>query len=39
MGTFAIKADRFVLPGAMMQGGYLMVEDGMFGSWTAEEPA
>ncbi|MBM6774310.1 N-acetylglucosamine-6-phosphate deacetylase [Olsenella profusa] len=38
MRTFAIKADRFVLPGATMQGGYLAVEDGKFGTWSAEAP-
>ncbi|OUO35928.1 N-acetylglucosamine-6-phosphate deacetylase [Olsenella sp. An290] len=38
MSTFAIKADRFVLPGATMQGGYLTVTDGVFGAWTAEAP-
>ena len=38
MGTFAIKADRFVLPGATMQGGYLTIEDGVFGMWSAGEP-
>ena len=38
MATFAIAADRFVLPGATMQGGYLTVEDGVFGSWSAEAP-
>ena len=38
MSTFAIKADRFVLPGATMQGGYLTIEDGVFGSWSAEAP-
>ena len=36
MASFAISADRFVLPGAVMQGGYLMVEDGVFGTWSAE---
>ena len=36
---FAISADRFVLPGATMQGGYLTIEDGVFGSWSAEAPA
>ena len=36
---FAISADRFVLPGASMQGGYLTIEDGVFGSWSAEAPA
>ena len=38
MSTFAIKADRFVLPGATMRGGYLTVTDGVFGAWTAEAP-
>ena len=38
MATFAIKADRFVLPGATMQGGYLTIDDGVFGAWSAEEP-
>ena len=38
MSTFAIKADRFVLPGATMQGGYLTVEDGKFGMWSADAP-
>lgn len=36
---FAISADRFVLPGATMQGGYLTIEDGVFGAWSAEAPA
>ncbi len=39
MSTFAIKADRFVLAGATMQGGYLTIEDGKFGAWSAEAPA
>ena len=39
MATFAIKADRFVLPGALMQGGYLTIEDGVFGAWSADAPA
>ncbi|MBM6953856.1 N-acetylglucosamine-6-phosphate deacetylase [Enorma phocaeensis] len=38
MSTFAIKADKFVLPGATMQGGYLTVCDDVFGSWSAEAP-
>lgn len=38
MSTFAIKADKFVLPGATMQGGYLTVVDDVFGSWSAEAP-
>ena len=39
MQTFAIKADRFILPGSVAQGGYLTICDGKFGSWSAEEPA
>ena len=35
MSTFAIKADRFVLPGTTMQGGYLTVTDGKFGMLSA----
>lgn len=38
MATFAISADRFVLPGATAQGGYLKIQDGAFGIWTAERP-
>ncbi len=38
MATYAIKADRFVLPGATMQGGYLTIADGVFGSWAPEAP-
>ena len=38
MSTFAIKADRFILPGATMQGGYLTIEDGAFGMWSADQP-
>ena len=38
MSTFAIKADRFVLPGATMQGGYLTIEDGVFAGWSKEAP-
>lgn len=38
MATYAISAARFVLPGATMQGGYLTITDGVFGSWSAEAP-
>ncbi len=38
MSAFAISAARFVLPGATMQDGYLLVEDGVFGTWTPEAP-
>lgn len=38
MSTYAIKADKFYLPAAPAQGGYLIVEDDVFGMWQAEAP-
>lgn len=38
MSTYAIKADKFFLPAGPQLGGYLMVEDGIFGAWQADEP-
>lgn len=38
MSTYAIKAERFVLPGAVMGPGYLMVEEGRFGTYSAQTP-
>lgn len=38
MSTFAIKADKFVLPGGLMGPGYLVIDDGFFGSYTTEKP-
>ena len=38
MGTFAIKADKFFLPGGAVKGGYLTVDGDKFGSWSAEAP-
>jgi N-acetylglucosamine-6-phosphate deacetylase len=38
MSTYAIKADKFFLPAGPQLGGYLMVEDGVFGAWQADEP-
>lgn len=38
MSTYAIKAERFFLPAGVMRGGYLLVEDGLFGQWQAGEP-
>ena len=32
MSTYAIKADKFFLPADPQLGGYLMVEDGVFGA-------
>lgn len=39
MSTYAIKADTFFLPTRVAHGGYLMVEDGVFGAYTTEEPS
>ena len=39
MSTYAIKADKFFLPAGPLLGGYLMVEDGVFGAWQADEPS
>ncbi len=38
MSTYVIKAAKFLLPGTVMRGGYLTVEDGKFGFWSAEAP-
>jgi len=38
MSTFAVKADKFFLPGATSGPGYLLVEDGVFGHFTKEKP-
>ncbi len=38
MSAFAIKADRFVLPGSVAGPGYLVVEDGVFGLFSADKP-
>ena len=39
MSMYAIKADKFFLPAGPQLGGYLMVENGVFGTWQAEEPS
>lgn len=39
MSTYALSNAHFVLPGRVMDGGYLTVVDGHFGSWQAQEPA
>ena len=36
--TYVIRADRFVLPGAVVGPGYLPVVDGCFGTFTTERP-
>ena len=38
MGTFYVKADRFVVPGRVAGPGYLSVVDGTFGSVVSEVP-
>lgn len=38
MRTYAIKADTFFLPTRVANGGYLMVEDGVFGAYVTDEP-
>ncbi len=38
MGTYAIKAGKFLLPGAVQRGGYLTIKDDVFGHWTDEAP-
>ena len=38
MSTYAIHASKFLLPGCVQHGGYLTVEDGRFGVWSAEKP-
>ena len=38
MSTYAIKADAFYLPTRVARGGYLMVEDGVFGAYVTEKP-
>ena len=39
MSTYALSNAHFVLPGRVMDDGYLTVIDGHFGSWQAQEPA
>ena len=39
MSTYAIKADKFFLPAGPQLGGYLIVEDGVFGAWQVDEPS
>ena len=38
MSTYAIKADSSFLPTRVAHGGYLMVEDGVFGAYVTDEP-
>lgn len=38
MSIYAIKADTFFLPTRVAHGGYLMVEDGVFGAYVTDEP-
>lgn len=38
MSSYALHAERFVLPGGLAGAGYLVVSDGVFGAWSAERP-
>ncbi len=38
MSSYAIKADKFFLPGGAVKGGFLTASDGKFGVWSAEAP-
>ncbi|AEB06528.1 N-acetylglucosamine 6-phosphate deacetylase [Coriobacterium glomerans PW2] len=38
MGRYAVLADRFYFPTHTLDGGYLLVEDGMFGEHVEKEP-
>ncbi len=38
MSTYAVKADKFVLPGHVAGPGYLTIEDGAFGTFSPEAP-
>ena len=38
MSKYAIKAAKFLLPGAVMAGGYLTIDGNKFGMWSAEAP-
>lgn len=38
MSKYAIKASKFLLPGAVMAGGYLTIDGNKFGMWSAEAP-
>ena len=39
MTSYAIHAGKFVLAEGLAEGGYLPVEDGRFGAWSADAPA
>lgn len=39
MNTFLLKADGFFMPSGYRQAGFLLVEDGKFGSYFSEKPA
>ena len=38
MSSYVIKAEKFVLPGAVMGPGYLSVTDGVFGTYSDQQP-
>ena len=38
MNTYAVSAQHIVLPGRVMSGGYLLINEGRFGCWQADKP-
>ncbi len=38
MSGYVLHAEKYLLPGAVKQGGYLPIVDGSFGAWTATAP-
>jgi N-acetylglucosamine-6-phosphate deacetylase len=38
MTRYALHAGQFVLAGALREGGFLTIEDGRCGAWSAEAP-
>lgn len=38
MSSYAIYADHFVLPGVLAPAGYLTINEGTFGTWSATRP-
>ncbi len=38
MKTYAVHAHKFLLPDRFQEGGYLVVEDGVFGKWQDQAP-
>ena len=39
MSPYAIQAGKYVLTDRLAEGGFLVIENGRFGSWSPEAPA